>query len=105
MLDAACTDTVRHSHNWLRPSLSHHIVLPCNCTCCCLCETRLQLLQDVAVFIKEYNYEDRKAARELVTGLHLGGLVLEAKDVEVLTKVRERERFTGFVHLPPAHIW
>jgi hypothetical protein len=39
------------------------------------------------VFIREYTYEDRKAARELVTGLHLGGLVLEAKDVEVLTKV------------------
>jgi hypothetical protein len=44
---------------------------------------------DVAVFIKEYTYEDRKAARELVTGLRLGGLVLEAKDVEVLTKVSD----------------
>jgi hypothetical protein len=43
---------------------------------------------DVAVFIREYTNEDRKAARELVTGLRLGGLVLEAKDVEVLTKVR-----------------
>ncbi|WIA17366.1 hypothetical protein OEZ85_014227 [Tetradesmus obliquus] len=50
---------------------------------------------DVAVFIKEYTYEDRKAARELVTGLRMGGLVLEAKDVEVLTKSWLYEYFTS----------
>lgn len=42
---------------------------------------------DVLVFIDQYTPTDRKAARELVTGMRLGGLVLEAKDVEVMTKV------------------
>lgn len=42
---------------------------------------------DVLVFIEQYTPSDRRAARELVTGMRLGGLVLEAKDVEVLTKV------------------
>lgn len=42
---------------------------------------------DVLVFIDQYTPSDRRAARELVTGMRLGGLVLEAKDVEVMTKV------------------
>lgn len=39
------------------------------------------------MFVSAYTTEDRRAAREAVTGLQLGGLLLEAKDVEVLTKV------------------
>jgi hypothetical protein len=43
---------------------------------------------DVLVFIPHYTPTERKAARGVVTGLKLGGLVLEAKDVEVMSKVR-----------------
>lgn len=45
---------------------------------------------DVLVFIEHYTHEDRKAARELVTGMRLGGLVLQAQDVEVMTKVGQK---------------
>jgi len=44
---------------------------------------------DVLLFIDEYSVERRRAAREVVTGMKLGGLVLEPQDCEVLSKVDE----------------
>ncbi|GAX84702.1 hypothetical protein CEUSTIGMA_g12124.t1 [Chlamydomonas eustigma] len=41
---------------------------------------------DVLLFVDVYSVEKRRAAREIVTGMKLGGLVLEPQDVEVLSK-------------------
>ena len=44
---------------------------------------------DVLLFVDNYSVEKRRMAREVVTGMKLGGLVLEPQDVEVLSKVRK----------------
>lgn len=50
---------------------------------------------DVLLFIDEYSVERRRAAREVVTGMKLGGLVLEPQDCEVLSKVDETGVYAG----------
>ncbi len=56
------------------------------------CEGSLRLLRACCGVAQP---ESRRAGREAVTGMQLGGLTLEPQDVEVLTKVRLVVRHVG----------